>query len=179
MSVARTAFLGAMRRVAHSVTVATTDGPAGRHGATVSSFCSVSADPPLVLVCLRAESRIAATVRENGAFCVNVLHESAAHLAERFSARPGAPTPADRLAGVASARGSGGAPVLANAVAAFSCRVTEVTSAGSHLVVVGEVLAVCAGEAAPLLYLDGEYATARRRRSVLPAPGVADADHPR
>ncbi|MBS0374375.1 MAG: flavin reductase family protein [Proteobacteria bacterium] len=166
-----------MRRVAHSVTVATTDGPAGRHGATVSSFCSVSADPPLVLVCLRAESRIAATVRANGAFCVNVLHETGAPLAERFAGRPDAA--ADRLDGIDAARGAGGAPVLADAVAAFSCRVAEVTCAGTHLVVVGEVLAVAAGEAAPLLYVDGDYAAARGRPHVLSAPGVADADHPR
>jgi flavin reductase (DIM6/NTAB) family NADH-FMN oxidoreductase RutF len=48
-----------MRRVASSVTVVTTDGAAGRFGTTVSAFSSVSADPPTVLVCLFAQSRIA------------------------------------------------------------------------------------------------------------------------
>lgn len=36
----------ALRDVASSVSVVATDGAAGRHGATVSAFCSVSADPP-------------------------------------------------------------------------------------------------------------------------------------
>ena len=57
-------FLQAMRRVASSVTVVTTDGPHGRHGATVSAFCSVSADPPSVLICLRADSRIESRIQE-------------------------------------------------------------------------------------------------------------------
>ena len=60
--VSRERFVGAMREVAASVTVVTTDGPCGRHGATVSAFSSVSADPPTVLVCLHADSRIAKAV---------------------------------------------------------------------------------------------------------------------
>ena len=62
---ARDAYVHAMRRVASSVAVVTTDGPAGCHGATVSAFSSVSADPPTILVCLRGGSRIAAA-RELG-----------------------------------------------------------------------------------------------------------------
>ena len=61
-------FINAMRTVASSVSVVTTDGPVGRHGATVSAFCSVSADPPTLLVCLNSGSRIARTVAENGQF---------------------------------------------------------------------------------------------------------------
>ena len=48
-----------MRQVAATVTVVTTDGPAGQAGATVSAFSSLSADPPSVLVCLKADTRIA------------------------------------------------------------------------------------------------------------------------
>ena len=71
-SVPRKSFISAMRRVASSVTVVTTDGPGGRHGATVSAFYSV-ADPPSALVCLKADSRIARSVSaRNGVFCVNV-----------------------------------------------------------------------------------------------------------
>ena len=58
----RTAFIHAMRGVAASVTVVTTNGKAGRRGATVSAFCSVSADPPTILVCLNKSSGIADAV---------------------------------------------------------------------------------------------------------------------
>ena len=82
---ARADFVAAMRGVANSVTIVTTDGPAGRCGATVSAFASVSADPPMVLVCLHAQSTIAALAQENGVFCVNVLPEGAGELAVRFA----------------------------------------------------------------------------------------------
>lgn len=52
-------FIAAMRQIASTVAVVTTAGPGGKHGATVSSFCSVSADPPTMLVCLHGASRIA------------------------------------------------------------------------------------------------------------------------
>ena len=84
-SAARGAFIDAMRIVANSVAVVTTDGPGGLQGATVSAFSSVSADPPTILVCLRSQSRIAHAVAENGAFCVNVLPQYAQEIAERFA----------------------------------------------------------------------------------------------
>jgi flavin reductase (DIM6/NTAB) family NADH-FMN oxidoreductase RutF len=161
MSVARESFVRAMRGVAHSVAVVTTDGAAGRHGATVSAFCSVSADPPSVLVCLRADSRIAQTVAANGSFCVNVLRDSAGALADRFAGRdPGAD--ADRFAGVDVVTGPGLPAVLAAASAAFCCRVADTLAAGSHLIAVGEVLEVHAGSDRPLAYLDGSYASVSR-----------------
>ena len=60
-SVSRDLFIKGMRQVASSVAVVTTLGAHGRHGATVSAFSSVSADPPQLLVCLRSASRIAAS----------------------------------------------------------------------------------------------------------------------
>ena len=83
----RDLFIKGMRQVANSVAVVTTSGEAGRHGATVSAFSSVSADPPQVLVCLRSASRIATAVNANNAFCLNVLSHQHPHLAERFSGR--------------------------------------------------------------------------------------------
>src|SRR6056297_3656043 len=85
MSTHRQNFIDAMRQVASTVTVVTTDGPAGQAGATVSAFSSLSADPPSVLVCLKDDSRIAKAVRENGVFCVNVLPEDAVKTAQSFA----------------------------------------------------------------------------------------------
>ena len=78
-------FIDAMRQVASTVTVVTTDGPAGQAGATVSAFSSLSADPPSVLVCLKADTRIAETVAGNGTFCVNILSEDHVEIAQRFA----------------------------------------------------------------------------------------------
>ena len=150
-AVDRAAFLGAMRRVASSVTVVTTDGPAGRHGATVSAFCSVSADPPTVLVCLNDSSRTAACVRGNGAFAVNVLPEDAPKVAMRFAGRG---APADRFEGLDCTPGA--LPLIAGATALI-CGVTEAPLCGTHRVVMGEVTQVRLGAAAALAYHDGAF----------------------
>jgi flavin reductase len=156
MSVAREQFIGAMRRVANSVSIVTTDGPEGRHGATVSAFCSVSADPPTVLVCLRADSRIARIARANGDFCVNVLRDLAEDLAERFAGRSDE-SASDRFSGVETIEGAGPSPVLVEAAAVFGCTLADVVESGSHLILVGRVTRVHANADRPLAYFDGCY----------------------
>ena len=52
MTKLRNEFISCMRNLVSSVTVVTTDGKTGRHGATVSSFASVTADPPILSICL-------------------------------------------------------------------------------------------------------------------------------
>ncbi len=151
----RDVFLHAMRRVATTVAIVTTDGEAGRHGATVSSFCSVSADPPTLLVCLRAGSRIADAVRCNAVFTLNVLDADRADLARLFAGAYDADG-RDRFEGVALARVEGLAPALRGATV-MACRLTKALREASHLVCVGEVTFAAPGAASPLAYLGGAY----------------------
>jgi flavin reductase len=153
--VPRGSFIAAMRQVAASVTVVTTDGAAGRHGATVSAFSSVSADPPTVLVCLFAGSRIARAVSENGAFCVNVLSETDAEIADRFAGRHDDRGP-DRFAGI-DIYGAPGTPPQIDGATVFLCDVQQSVPSGSHLIVLGHVRDVLPGAARPLAYRDGCY----------------------
>lgn len=157
MTIDREVFLAAMRGVANSVAIVTTDGVGGRHGATVTSFCSVSADPPSVLVCLRGDSRIARTVTENRCFAINVLAAHADGLADRFAGR-GDDRGGDRFEGVAIAADPAGAPILADATVALRCRLTDAIERGTHLVVIGEVWDARTLGTMPLTYLDGGYA---------------------
>lgn len=153
--IARPDFLRAMRTVAHSVTVVTTDGAHGRWGATVSAFTSVSADPPSILVCLHADSRIAALVRDNGRYAVNVLREGERTLAERFAGR-GLARDDDRFVGVELIENAA-LPSLAAAHTVFVCTVQEIIPCGSHLICIGAVDEATSGACRPLAYLDGEY----------------------
>lgn len=153
--VPREAFISAMRRVAASVTVVTTDGVAGRAGATVSAFSSVSADPPTVLVCLYAQSRIAGFIQENNRFCVNVLPEGSSDIADRFAGRHDASV-RDRFDGIEVFAPKGHAPVIDGATA-FQCDLQRVVTSGSHVIVLGHVLGVLDGAAAPLAYREGAY----------------------
>lgn len=153
--VPRQDFISAMRCVASSVTVVTTDGEAGRHGATVSAFSSVSADPPTVLICLFAESRIAQAVTANGRFCVNVLRETCADIATRFAGGQDSDI-ADRFDGIDCFGEPGMAPMI-TAATAFRCTVQQQMRSGSHLIITGHVTEVWTGDAAPLAYREGTY----------------------
>jgi flavin reductase (DIM6/NTAB) family NADH-FMN oxidoreductase RutF len=149
-------FLTAMRAVANSVTVVTTDGKAGRHGGTVSAFCSVSADPPTVLVCLHGDSRIAETVAENGSFCVNVLTTSNQHCSDRFAGRHDNEVE-DRFTDIALEESSDITAPIIEGSTAFCCDIKETVTSGTHRIFIGRVMSVKAGKPDPLLYFDGAY----------------------
>lgn len=151
----REEFIAAMRGVASSVTVVTTDGPAGRHGATVSAFTSLSADPPSVLICLRAESRIARAVTQNGQYCVNVLSEDQSDLAERFAGLSDTTTP-DRFAGLELVPTRADCPALVDATV-FHCQLDKKIPYGSHLILIGRVTRVLGEKTAPLAWMDGRF----------------------
>lgn len=149
----RADFIRAMRGVAASVTVVTTRGPAGKFGATVSSFCSVSADPPMVLVCLNAASRIAREVEANRRFCVNILPHGATALADRFAGRDD-DVLTNRFSDVKlqdeEGVGLAGAAVL-------RCGLDTVQRAATHLVCIGTVQEVLGASDDPLTWYDGAY----------------------
>lgn len=153
--VPREDFISAMRTVASSVTVVTTDGGAGRFGATVSAFSSVSADPPAVLVCLYAESRIARSVKLNGRFCVNILPERSSEIADRFAGRHDGWIN-DRFDGIDCYDTPGMAPAIDGATV-FACELQQSVRSGSHLVVIGHVKDVLSGQSRPLTYRDSCY----------------------
>jgi flavin reductase (DIM6/NTAB) family NADH-FMN oxidoreductase RutF len=136
------------------VSVVTTDGVAGKHGGTVSSFCSVSADPPTMLVCLNRDSKIAKVVADNGCFNINVLCQGDSHIANRFAGLHDAQVN-DRFTDIAHSHTPTG-PVLESA-ATLSCTVQKVVCSGSHDVIFGLVQAVQISSAKPLAYCDGAY----------------------
>ncbi|MBM3538179.1 MAG: flavin reductase family protein [Alphaproteobacteria bacterium] len=156
----RHAFIEGMRHVAASVTVVTTDGVAGRHGATVSAFSSVSADPPTVLVCLRSASRICAAVRRNSVFTVSVLPEQLCDVAQAFAGEFDT-TLADRFEGIGMERFPGLAPGIEGA-SIFACTVAKLIEQHTHTIVIGHVLHVATARQPPLLYHCAAYGRVRR-----------------
>lgn len=156
----RSVFISAMRQVANSVTIVTTNGPAGRYGATVSAFCSVSADPPTVLVCLHSGSRIAEFVKHNQCFNVNVLPDGKAELADRFAGMHDKRI-ADRFEGMAGIEveveiEGDSVPAFTGATV-FKCQTENSILSGTHNIVIGNVVSASLGSKQPLTYLDGAY----------------------
>ena len=154
----RDAFLQAMRNAATAVTVVATDGPAGRQGCTVSAMSSVSADPPALLVCVHQKSPVAAAIAGNGVFSVSVLGAGHRQVSEVFAGRVRTEIGSKFACGLWG-RLSTGAPVMSDAPAAFDCRVAETVEVGSHLVVIGHVVAAQSDPeaAAPLVYANQAY----------------------
>ncbi len=139
--VERAAFREAMSHFAASVCLVTTDGPAGRRGVTVTSVCSVSDEPATVLVCLNQSSPANVRFEENGVFAVNLLASRNEPVARVFAGE-GRLDPDARFA---SARWTGlstGAPILADALVSFDCRVIDSRVVATHRVMIGEVVAI-------------------------------------
>ena len=150
-------FREAMSRLGTAVHVITTAGPGGKTGATATAVCSVSDAPPTLLMCLNRRSQTNPVVVENGVFCVNTLGASGTEIANIFAGRTGVQG-SDRFAIGDWIVLSTGSPVLASAVIAFDCRITEVRAVGSHNVFFGAVETVRLGSAGPaLVYHERAY----------------------
>ena len=153
-SLKREDFLEGMSQAAQTVSVVTTDGRAGRAGVTVSAMCSVSADPPMVLVCIHHQSRAVPAIRQNSVFCINVLTDDMQQIANTFAVT----TSAQNMFKVAKwETGVTGAPVLIKALASFDCGVEEIHRAGSHFIFLGNVESVALEKGLPLIYGSRSY----------------------
>ena len=149
-------FVSAMGMAATGVSVVTTDGPAGRCGLTVSAVSSVSAEPPLVLICVNRKSPAVAAIDANGAFAVNLLAAHNRAYAETFAGRPREGRPFD-FANHHWRHGQSGLPLVADATAVFECEIHQSLDAGTHRIFIGRVVAAHKGEADPLVYCNRAF----------------------
>lgn len=153
-------FRVAMRELAAGVTIITAGREHGRRGLTATAVCSVSADPPTLLVCINRSAEGHAAITESGSFCVNVIAVEHQRLAERFAGRDGA-RGAERFEHGEWRALATGAPVLADAIAAFDCKLVQAIDAGTHTVFIGAVTATTVSpQRAALLYRAGSFAAA-------------------
>jgi flavin reductase len=142
MFVSRQEFRDAMARLGAAVNIITTDGAAGQCGITATAVCSVTDDPPTLLVCLNRTSPRSGIFLKNGVLCVNTLSTGQQGISNAFSAPSDKADMASRFAAGTWTRLATGAPVLEGAAASFDCRITEVMEQGTHSVVFAQVEAV-------------------------------------
>lgn len=156
-AVAAPRFREGMSRVAGSVHVVTTDGPAGRAGFTATAVAPVTDSPPALLACINASGRSAQALLRNGVFCVNTLGAADRAVADAFTGRTGL-VGAKRFGVGAWSRLVTGAPVLETALVAFDCRVLEADLIATHYVMIGAVAEVRLGlGGAALIYHGRDY----------------------
>jgi flavin reductase (DIM6/NTAB) family NADH-FMN oxidoreductase RutF len=156
-AVASAEFKSAMRRLAAGVTIVATGGRAGRDGLTATAVCSLSAEPPQLLVCVHRGSAPNAAIARARRFSVNVLATRHKALALRFAGATGAQGE-ERFAHGEWDVAATGAPVLADAIAWFDCTLVDAIQSGTHTVFIGRVRAAHARKnGAPLLYAAGAF----------------------
>ena len=122
-------------------------------GMTVSAFCSLSLDPPLILICIEKTASVHAALTQANGFVINVLAAGQEQIARRFSI-----VDIDRFEGVGFTRSAAGYAVLDDTLSVIECRRRALHDGGDHTIIVGEVDASRIGAGVPLLYYRGGYA---------------------
>ena len=153
MPVSADLFRKALSQFVSGVTVVTARG-AGRtlYGMTASSFCSVSLDPPLVLVCVDRNALSHVGIAAAGWFGVNILKEDQEEVSRLFAG------PLERWDGVETHPGpKSGAPRLAGVLVFLECRLVHTYAGGDHTIYVGQVEHAEVTEGWPLTYFRGGY----------------------
>lgn len=157
MSIDASAFRNLLGRFASGVTVVTAADNKGEHqGMTVSAFCSLSLDPPLVLMCIDKTATMFDILTTCERFTVNILSEHQEEIARRF-----AMTESAKFEGIGYSVVDEAA-VLDDVLAHAQCSRMNSVEAGDHTIVIGEVRSATVCDGLPLLYFRGGYSSLGR-----------------
>ena len=153
-------FKACLGRFGSGVTVVTIAGDED-HGMTASAFCSLSLDPPLVLVCVKNGNTTHGKLLESKGFAINILAADQKDLSNRFGGW-GFPEDQDKWADLNITRGeASGAPLLDGAMAHLDCTLYGTREGGDHTIFIGHVETATAfgerDELEPLVYFAGAY----------------------
>lgn len=164
------AFRNALGQFATGVTIVTARGASGECvGATVSSFNSVSLDPPMVLWSLDKRAYSRAAFESSTHFAVHVLTLEQRELAERFAKRG-----IDKFETLQCRPGLGEVPLLAGCAACFECVTRHKYDGGDHVIFVGEVERFEHLAGSPLLFHGGAFAQTRKLAREAPPAAMVD-----
>ena len=166
MAVGVQAFREAMSRLGAAVNIITTAAVSAPTGFTASAVCSVTDDPPTLLICVNRKSRSRSEIALGAGICVNTL---AAHQQALAAAFAGPIEMEERFTQGSWIKLVTGAPVLEEAAASFDCRISNIVEVGTHSVLFCEVQAIHMGDPREGLAYFG------RAYHVLPHDGKPDA----
>ncbi len=156
ISLIRTAFIQQMRKVPGAMAVIATGTGDQRRGLVATAWCSLSADPPSLIVAVNKSASAHDLILENGRFSVNQLRSDHGEIVAIFSNQRGLQGH-ERFASDHWRDGNSDVPVLLSAITAFECRIAMSHGFGSHTIFVGEVTDLweedCASE--PGVYCNG------------------------
>lgn len=154
ISISEAAIRDAFSLFASGVAVVTARNEQGEaRGITVTSFTSVSLDPPLVLFCLDKTAFHVEVFSKAKAFAINVLRADQDILSNRF-----AMTTEDNLDDLTITKLHTDSPILDDCLSALDCTTEARHDAGDHLIIIGRIQALAIDEKKPpLLYFRRNY----------------------
>jgi len=122
---------------------------------TVSSFVTLSFEPPLVMFAIQHNASSYSAMVESKAFGVSLLNATQSDVAKQFASKGrqkthGAAFDVGRLLSV---------PLVPEALAQMECATNQVIGSGDHAIVVGLVEAARTAVGQPLLYFSRQFGT--------------------
>jgi 3-hydroxy-9,10-secoandrosta-1,3,5(10)-triene-9,17-dione monooxygenase reductase component len=146
-------FKRALSCFATGVAVVTTlDSDGEKVGMTISSFNSVSLEPPLVLWSIANDANSYSVFIDAKYFAVNVLAMHQDQLSGRFAQKG-----EDKFQGLECRSGVNGIPLLPDYAACFECSTENIFDGGDHKIIVGRVLNLDDTESDPLIVHRGQF----------------------
>jgi flavin reductase len=158
-------FRSLMRNIASSVAVITTNHNSNPHGMTATAVCSVSANPPTVLIVVNRSTRSHPLIAASKAFVVNILSEHQSAIGDRFAGKVD-----NQFDGIEFTSGPSGCPIIKEAAAYVECRTVADQEIGTHTIFVGRVIGGGITQTRPLLYHDGAYKCVTSRTTTRDVP---------
>lgn len=147
-----------MRYFAAGVSIISSGNEKTRAGLTATAVCSVTADPPRLVVFVNKNVQASETILETGALCINLLADDQEQEAKVFAGMVDGIRGEERFKQGNWTTMTTGVPTLDNALANFDCRVVKVFDESTHYAFLCEVLATRERkEGAVLIYLNGSF----------------------
>ena len=145
-----------MRRWATGVSIVSTQLKGNFHGMTVSSFTSVSLEPPIVTISLMKNSRTHDLIIEAGSFGITILSSDQRPISEKFASQ--GTDQLNRFDGIDTITLVSGSPFIKDGLAFIDCKLIAVHPFNQNSLFIGEVLAAEIGNGEkPLIYFDRHY----------------------
>ena len=156
MSVEQDLLKKVMRRWTTGITVVSASHNGREHGMTVSSFTSVSLEPPLVTISLMKNTRTLEMIVASNSFAITILSSEQSAVSKVFAGQVG--DDENRFTGIETTNLVTGAPMIEGGLAFFDCKVFEKFDFATNSLILGEVIAAEIGDQdKPLLYFDQQY----------------------
>ena len=152
-------FKQGMQLLAACVNVITSSSEGSRRGMTATAVCSLTSDPPSLIVSVNRSARTFDNIANSRKLCVNLLAENQQHIANVFASGKGDSEEKFNSAGIWIPSASG-QPMLQDCVASFVCDVDRWMVTKTHYVVVANITEIrTRNDIKPLLYYERSYSS--------------------